>query len=200
VQNDHYCLVTVITTPNTSVQIPASFSSNAEFSQWVQNNPAVAWRNISLQSNTVPTIVKNTNFASTNPTPAYFHFRITGNNFPVGTTVVNQCSDQRTPINQTVTLPQPDSNGNQITGFDAYLPGNFSSTLVNIITPPAGKNFLPGSTLTVDYYQYPDAEPTHLEREVGRFVVTAREIERHHVRAGAYLIPLGQVTFNITGA
>lgn len=200
VQNDHYCLITVITTPNTSVQIPASFASNAEFAQWVQNTPAVAWRNISLQANTVPTIVKNTNFASTNPTSAYFHFRITGKNFPVGSTVVSQCTDQRSPINQTVTLPQPDANGNQVAGFDSYLPGNFSSTLVNIITPPTGKNFIPGSTLAVDYYQYPDAGPTELEREVGRFVATSREIHGHRVRVGAFLIPLGQVTFSITGA
>lgn len=200
IQNDHYCLVAVIATPNTTVQIPASFASNAAFSSWVQNNPAVAWRNISLVNNTVPTIVKNTNFASTSPAGAYFHFRITGRNFPPGSSVQSQCTDQRSPINQTVTLPSPDANGNQIAGFDTYLPGNFSSTLVNTITPPTGKNFIPGSTLTIDYYQYPEAEPDELERKVGRFVETSREEHGHRVRVGAYLIPLGQVTFNIMAA
>lgn len=193
---DHYCLIAILNTPHTTVTPPTSFASNAAFTQWVQNTPAVAWRNIAVVSSTQQQIIKNTNFGSTNPVTAEFLFRIVGRGFPVGTVINAQCADQACPINWTGSLPAPDPQGNQAAFFQSAVPGNFSGSLVVTATPPTGQSFQPGSTLEITYYQIPSDEPDEIELDVMREVKIASTSEDGVLsEKSPMLIELGQVNF-----
>lgn len=192
----HYCLIAVAQTPAHPITVPATFPSNAAFSLWVQNNPAVGWRNISYQPNGSTQIVRTFAFASVNPVAAYFHFRIMGRGFATGTPIVAQCTDQTCPINQNLTLPAPDINGNQITGFDTSVPANFSGNLVVTATSPSGA-FPVGATLTVTYYQYPNLED-EMDREASAPDKIARMTEAGVVFAAPMLIQIGECTVTVS--
>ncbi|WP_084579386.1 hypothetical protein [Sphingomonas azotifigens] len=192
----HYCLITVLQTAAHPVQIPATFPSNAAFAVWVQNNPSVGWRNISYQSNASTQLVRTFSFASINPVSAYFHFRVLGRGFVTGTAVNAQCTDQTCPINQNMTLPAPDVNGNQITGFDAIVPANFSGNLVVTATSPSG-GFPVGATLTVTYYQYPSLSDDVEMSAAGPFEI-ARETETGTMAVAAMLFQIGECTIVVT--
>jgi hypothetical protein len=196
VQGDHYCLIGVIQTPRHPVTLPTSFPSNTAFAQWVQTTPAVAWRNISVIPNTLVQSVSSYPFGSTSADQAYYHFRVmspSGKNFPINTTVNVQCTDPRSPINWSGTLPAPDANGNQITGFDSYMPGNFMTSLTATVTSPNGQPFPTGAQLSISYYQYPSAAMDQLELSVGRHYPIARVVEGvGPVAFTAFLILLGE--------
>ncbi len=152
--NDHYCLIAVVQTVNNPFVIPTSFSSNATFAQWVQNNPAVAWRNIGLVANPQQTMVSNAGFGNDNATKTALHFAVLGRGFPENTQVVVQCSDVRAPaFSQTVLLPKPDGNGDQLAGFDQEVNANYFGQLTYAATAPRGQSFTPSVSLTVEAIQ-----------------------------------------------
>lgn len=192
----HYCLISVLQTATHPVTIPATFPSNAAFAVWVQNNPAVGWRNISYQSNQSTQLIRTFGFASINPVAAYFHFRVLGRGFATGTAINAQCTDQTCPINQNMTLPAPDGNGNQITGFDVSVPANFSGNLVITATSPGGA-FPTGATLTVTYYQYPSLEDELEMTAAGTFAI-ARDTEVGAMVVAATLVQIGECTVAVT--
>jgi hypothetical protein len=194
ISNDHYCLISVINTAAHPITIPSSFPSNAAFAQWVQNTPAVAWRNISRVPNGQTQVVRTFVFGNANPTGAYFYFSFTGRGYVTGTGISLQCTDAANPIQWSGTLPAPDPNGNQITGFQNWViggPNGFSSTAVVTVTSPSGA-FPPGATLAFRYYQVP-ATMDALHRSAGRFV----QVAQVHKKLGAqtftaFLIPVGE--------
>lgn len=194
--NDHYCLIGVASTPLHPWSLPPSFPSNSAFSLWVQNTPGVGYRNISLVPNTLIQVVSSYVFGSTTSTAAYYHFRVmspSGNNFPTDTAVSVQCTDPRSPINWSGTLPAPDANGNQITGFDAYMPGDFSASLTATLTSPNNQPFPAGARLSITYYQYPPSTMDEVERSAGRYHTIARVVENvGPVAYTAFLIILGE--------
>ncbi|MBB5747400.1 hypothetical protein [Brevundimonas variabilis] len=193
----HYCLISVLQTAAHPVQVPASFQTNAAFSVWVQNNPAVGWRNISYQPSGSVQLIRTFSFASINSGPEYFHFRVLGRGFVAGTTVTAQCTDQLCPINQRLTLPAPDVNGNQVTGFDASVPASFSGNLVMTATSPSGA-FPPGAVLTMTYYQYPDLNDA-LEMRAANLFEISRNTEVGPTPVAARLIMIGECTVTVLG-
>jgi len=183
----------VIQTPTHPVTVPPTFPSNAAFAQWVQDSPAVAWRNLSVVPNGQTQIVRAFQFGSTNPTGAYFYFSFTARDYPTGTGITVQCTDMSNPIQWSGSLPAPDMNGNQITGFQNWVIANFSGAVVVTLTSLGGA-FPSGATLKFRYYQVPDNSDA-LHRAVGRFV----EVAQVHETLGpqkfmAFLIPLGECT------
>ena len=197
---DHYCLVGVINTTQHQIQVPQSFPNNAAFVAWIQNNAAVGWRNISIVPNTQTQIVATYIFGSTSPTQQYFHFRLLGKGWPTNTGITAQCTSQQCPIQQSLALPAPDPQGNQITGFDAYVPGNFTASLTLTLTSPGGA-FTPGATMSVTYYQYPSAERDELEAEVSRPVSIAKiRADGGLEIASLPLIQCGEAWINVRGS
>lgn len=192
----HYCLVCVVQTPTHPVTVPTSFPNNAAFVAWIQNNPAVGWRNITQVPNTQVQVVSTYVFGSTDPNPGYFHFRVmapSGYNFPVNTGVQVQCTDSRCPFTWSGSLPAPDSQGNQTTGFDQYMPGNITTTLTATLTSPNGQPFPSGGRLAITYYEYPSAAPSELELSVGRHVtITRQDAVQGPVLVNAYMIQIGE--------
>ncbi|GEO82779.1 hypothetical protein [Pararhodospirillum oryzae] len=194
----HYCTIAVLQTPAHPVTIPARFPSNAAFTQWVQDNPAVGWRNIDYAPNQKTQIIRTYRFGNTNQSPAYFHFRILGRGFATGTAVNAQCSNVACRIDQALTLPAPDAQGNQITGFDASAPANFSGDLVVTVTSPGGP-FPDGARLSVTYYQYPALEE-ELDLNVARLALTRKPASQGlMLEAAPLLIELGECTLVMVG-
>jgi len=192
----HYCMITVVQTTAHPVTIPASFSSNAAFSQWVQNNPAVGWRNISYSPNTLTQMSRIMRFGNINLQAAYFTIVITGRGFVPGTMIRSQCTDAACPIDQSAPLPTPDTQGNQVISFVTSVPGNFWGDLVVTATSPGGK-FPTGASLTISYYQIPNASDA-LDMAVARRFITASASGENTDFATAMLIKLGECTIRIT--
>lgn len=173
--NDHYCFIAKVDTPNHPTTIPASFDSNAAFASWVQNTPAVAWRNVAMVLAEHPTMVVTLTFGNANPEKAYVHFKIAGRSIPTGSTLEAQCTDQAAPFQWKGTFPAPDSEGNQLLGFDALVPANYTGGAAFSIEAPSGQTFSQASEVSVSYYQYPPAEMDELTRSVAAPVVVATE-------------------------
>lgn len=199
----HYCLIAVAQTPTHPVVVPQSFTSNAAFAQWVQNNPAVGWRNIAYAPNTATQAIGTYDFANINADSAYFHFQVIGSGFQVGTPVRVQCTDQKCPIDQKLTLPAPDAKGNQITGFDTLVPANFDGDVQVTITSPSGP-FPPSASLSVGYFQYPSAQ-NELDVTCSHLYVIRRPSADFKEALGqapiaAQLIKIGECTIRIAPA
>jgi hypothetical protein len=150
---------------------------------------------MSIIPNQQTQMIRNLNFGSDDKVPANFHFRIVGRNFPTGTTIVAQCTDVGCPINWTGSLPAPDPQGNQVTGFDAdNVPAKFSATLLFTATSPGGP-FPVGANLALNYWEYPN-NSIALHRKVRRPVQLVRGTAKRVEKAvNAFLIPLGECNF-----
>jgi len=192
----HYCLIAVIQTTAHPITIPASFSTNSAFSDWVQNNPAVGWRNISYAPNSQVQVSRTLEFGNINPKQEYFYFRISGKGFVPNTPVTCQCTDSRCPITQNLTLPAPDAEGNQVTGFQTLVPANFWGDLVITLTSPSGP-FPSGAVLTPSYYQIPDMANA-MDRKVARRFITESGGNADAEFKSSMLIKLGQYTLKLT--
>jgi len=196
--NDHYCMIAVINTPAHPVVVPTSFPSNAAFAAWVQNNAAVGWRNISVISSSVKNFTRTLNFGSEDPGPAQFYFRVVGQNFIPGTAVSAQCTDARCPISQNLSLPQPNSQGQQIVGFEATVPGLFSGNMT--LNATSTSNFAPNADLQLQYYKIPQQNHA-FEASVSRPVLIPRPSAAAtdvNYLVEAQLIPLGNFTVRVT--
>jgi hypothetical protein len=190
--NDHYCMIGVVNTPTHPITIPSSFQSNAAFAQWVQNNPAVGWRNISVVPAGSSNFTRSFVFGSTDPQSDRFYFRVIGRNFATGTPVTAQCTDAQCPINVSLTLPQPDPDGNQIAGFEAPVPANFSGTLT--VNATSQTPFPTTVTFSIQYYKIPTGRDP-LEKEVSRTIRLPRTGMNGLVSyIEADLVPLGECT------
>ncbi|MFZ1219461.1 MAG: hypothetical protein WAO00_09215, partial [Chthoniobacterales bacterium] len=196
--NDHYCFIAIVTTPNHQVSVPASFPSNAAFASWVQNNPAVGWRNISVLPNTLVQQVMSYVFGNMNQSSGYYYFQLkaaSGNNYPTNTGLQVQCTDLRCQFNWTGTLPAPDGQGNQITGFQQFIPGNITTTLTATMTSPNGQPFPANSRLSLTYYQVPSSTPDELELSVIREYLIVRPGEKEATATS--LILLGECSIYV---
>ncbi|HWK89770.1 MAG TPA: hypothetical protein VNP72_07235 [Longimicrobium sp.] len=196
----HPCLIAVVNTPNTTVKIPDSFASFPHFVQWVQNNPAVAWRNVNVVPNTVTQILQKMKFGNLESQPNQFLFSIIGRNVPAGTTVSVQCTDLGCPINQQLTMPAPYAGITSVTGFPQVVPANFQGAITLTASPPAGTQFPANARLTVAYYLAPPppAQMTALHAEVSRVAMVARVAEDGTTPAPAQesLIPVGECSID----
>lgn len=192
----HYCMIAVVQTTAHPVVVPSSFASNAAFAQWVQNNPAVGWRNISYSPNTLTQLSRTMRFGNINLQAAYFTIVITGRGFVPGTMVKSQCTDKACPIDQSAPLPQPDTQGNQVISFVTNVPGNFWGDLVLTATSPGG-NFPTGASLTISYYQIPEMSKALDKKMARRFITLSGTGEKADFTT-AMLIKVGECTIRIS--
>lgn len=196
----HYCLIAVVNTDHTKVNIPPSFANIGQFISWVAGTPGVAWRNINLVPNTVKQILQKLVFGNTGSAGSLFAFNVYGRNLPVGTTVTVQCTDQACPINANLTMPAP-VGGVQYASVPAtVVPGGVRSAITLTATPPAGQSFSPKSSLTVAYYEFPPPpeQMTELHHRLGRFIPMAMTApDGTSTLTSQFALPVGQVTTDI---
>jgi hypothetical protein len=198
----HYCMITVIQTSGLPpVVIPGSFPSNADFAAWVQNNPAVAWRNLDVIANPVSSLIRTATFGNEDEASDNFVFQAVCTGFAEGSQLRSQCTDARLPIDQTDPIPLPDVNGHQIVTFNVVVPGGqFMSSMTFTATAPAGATIPAGASITFDYYQVPD-QSIPLHRQVARMVTTARTLPGGRwMPKTSFLIWLGSYRVSIAAA
>lgn len=191
----HYCFVAISTLSGESPNVPASFSSNSAFVNWVQSNPNVAWRNFSFQPPNSPTIVSHCLFGNLNNTSAQMVFMITATNCPTNTAVLFQCTTMTPPINVTINLPKADSEGNQTTSTTQSVPANFSGTMMIQATAPTGESFGTNYTFEPSCMQIVDNDTTdefELKWRQKRTYPTTRADGTVEMTS-SYLMTLGQV-------
>ncbi len=141
ISDDHYCLVSRISTTAHPNPIPADFSSMDQFAQYVLANPGVGWRNVSVVDfNNAPSLQLAVNLTCPIATPLYI--LLDAVNLPTGTSVAFSCgtSGPQPPIN----LPQTQVTSTSfVTGVLSNVPANFSSSIIvsfwrNGLQVPAG--------------------------------------------------------------
>ncbi|SUA92373.1 hypothetical protein [Pandoraea pulmonicola] len=192
----HYCLIGVLQTPSHRVVIPRTFQSNAEFSLWVKNNPAVGQRNISYIPSKVKSMTRNYDFGNANSTEELFHFSIVGEGFEQGTEIVAESTDEKCQFLEKLSLPAPNKKGQQITGFDVDIPGNYRGAVT--VSATSENNFPEGATLSVNYYQYP---VTLFDLEAAAPVDIVRKMDGgKHVSYAAVLIHVGRCTLIVSSS
>lgn len=197
-QDNHYCFIAVVKTPNHTVTIPDSFPSTADFVSWVQNQPAVAWRNVALIPSSKNQILQILTFGSSDPEDNRFHFSIVGSNLPVGTQV-NVQFDIFGSQSWSGTLPAPDETGEQIIGFDQIIPANYTGALTISATPPQGQAFTPGATLIVKCYEYPPDNIKDEHKKLGKYYKIARANDKGIMTLDTIsLIQVGECTAELT--
>lgn len=196
VSGTHYCLIAVVQTTAHPVTIPESFPSNTDFAYWVQNNPAVGWRNITYAPNALTQVSRIFQFGNINQNPAYFTIIIIGRGFVPGTMVNCQCTDRSCPVNEDLPLPEPDTQGNQIVSFTISVPAGFWGDMVVTATSPSGP-FPPGAVLTMSYYQVPDMSDEQDKAVARRFVMASGTGEDSEFTT-TMLIKLGECTIRMT--
>jgi len=89
----HYCLIVVVNNNNIPVTIP-SFNNNAEFMNWVMNNPNIAYRNIIYAPNAGKSVVSIQTFGNLNNSSIQAFFQMTGQNLG-NVTYTLSCTDTR---------------------------------------------------------------------------------------------------------
>lgn len=193
--HDHYCLVAFVNSELN--ELPKSWSSNVEFVQFVQNHPMVSWRNVSYDPNGATEITRRLDFGNLNAKGETLHFKVEARRYPTGTTLKFCCPQCEPPIDVSMTLPKPNPNGIQITGFDHFVPGSFKGTVSVTATAPTGSSFPAGAELIVSYLQYPSME-VPLELEVARDVEVARILSPERVHSSVMqMLEVGACVFEI---
>ncbi|WP_421908366.1 hypothetical protein [Methanolacinia petrolearia] len=196
VSGDHYCIIAIVQTTAHPVTIHDKFPTNGSFCQWTQQNPAVCFRNISYSPNTLTQLNRVFSFGNVNQKDAYFTIVITGRGFVTGTMIKVQCTDKNCPIEQNLSLPKADSQGNQIVSFVTEVPAGFWGDLVVTATSPAGE-FPAGASLTSSYFQIPDKTDA-LDVKVARRFLTSSGIGEDSEFTTAMLIKLGECAIDVT--
>jgi hypothetical protein len=191
----HYCFVAIATPSGQTPFIPTSFASNSAFVDWIESNPNVAWRNFVFAPPNSPTIVTNCVFANSNKTSAEFVFTIEATNCPTNTAILLQCTTTTPPINVTIQLPAPGSDGKQITSTTQSVPANFTGTMLIQATAPAGTQFGTNYTFDPTCFQVVDSDTDDVLEIKLRKKRTYRttHADGRVVTAARFLMRLGQV-------
>jgi hypothetical protein len=184
-------MISVLQTPSHPVVVPTSFPSNAAIVQWVQNNPAVGWRNINYVPNGQSQLIVTHGFS--NITASNWIFECKGFGFATNSPITVQSTDARCPIQQSGVLPAGDPTGAQTFVFEQYVPSNLiESSVVVTVSAPAGQTIPPGSILKVTAYQIPSNDA--LEQEVAALYAVGRGHTQPLVDGMVSLIKLGEST------
>jgi hypothetical protein len=150
-QGFHYCLVTRIVTAAHPNPIPVSFSSSAQFINWVVNNPNVAWRNINVVPSTTGTVSQAQNYQNLDNAAYPYWFVAQGSGFPNQSQVVIQGVTAGNTFSATGLFGPPP--GAQTYMTRQTVPAGFSGVVNVNVTPPQGQAIPSGATLAIQFFR-----------------------------------------------
>jgi hypothetical protein len=187
--NEHYCLVTILRTLQHVVPIP-TFNQNYQYAQWVQDNPAVGWRNLQIVPAKENQVVQSFLFSNLEDNAQQFLFEFSGTNLPPGTIVNLQCNEAGCQFNVNLPLnpPDPTPSGAQRGVYEQTVPAHFASSVLLTVT---NQNFaIDKSAISLSYYQFPES---------GNEIQTAagHRLCRGVFHQGQPLILLGRCNFRV---
>lgn len=147
--DDHYCLVGMVSTAKHPASIPAD-GSIQDFANWIASNGCYAWHNMAVTSSGAPTIADRSWYAQ-GDTADLMRFDIVCTNVPVNSKVQFSCgaSGAKPPIllnPTTVTTPDSFIAGMKSTveaGFEAFVDYAYTA-------PPGQSNPPPGFNLSIE--------------------------------------------------
>jgi len=154
--NYHYCLIGIVVTPAHPNVYPPSPGPSGQlplevFLQWVRDNPAVAWRNLTVNADrALPSSIWAQNFSNPQPNPIPAFFIIECTDIPVGTSVLLQCpqSGPSPAIDATLSVTDP----NDTLYFGTTLPATFGpASLIVTVSLPQGQTFQSDSEIVVNF-------------------------------------------------
>lgn len=195
-QGFHYCLIAVIQTDDDPITKPA-ISTNAQYTSWILDNPAVCYRNISIVSAQLPAFQQAATFANLDDAEECFFFMVQGHDFPAGTKVDIQSSSAGCEFKHDQQFPE-DPTQDQLVVTIQTVPGKFSGAVLVTITPPAGAIVPSTATADVTYGAYSsqgDCDPQLLRfARPGAFFGLFQE-----EHATAHMVALGQCVLEMKG-
>ncbi|UUX51059.1 hypothetical protein NUH88_05045 [Nisaea acidiphila] len=191
---DHFCLMAIVYDPGFEITIPSSWASNSAFANWVAQNPAVGWRNISYYTNTTNAFSGTYQFGNLNASKETFEFILScdGPYLPIGTTVNISCTDAKFPISMSQTVASVPTSGTQYMTFipEQDMPANFTGALTVEIVPGTETPIPSGLSVHFNYYQVPDAS-IELDVQMTKTVSFADHTGAEHSQS---LVALGAIT------
>ncbi|WP_417449474.1 hypothetical protein [Kordiimonas sp.] len=154
-RNVHYCLVAQVQTNAEPNNIPAGFPNNGAFINWVVDDPAIAWRNLSIEENRTGTVSQSQSFGNLDNYPVSVMFLVTAKGFENGTTITlgSQSPCLGAPINEERVVNNPNYS---VVNMNTVAPRS-DGVLDVFVTPPEGGNVPVGATLTIQYIQFGEA-------------------------------------------
>lgn len=189
----HYCLLAMACDGDNP--LPGNFSSTTDFSDWVGDNPGVAWRNVNLSGTPAPAAWQGSlQFGNPNNYSAPFVFLVTPIGLNVTPQVSMQCAEQG---------PTPPISGNQ-ESFQSVLPAGFQGVLDVRLSLPGNAPWPPGASVDITYYQI-GAGPS--EQQSQKYVATSAHLQRRGLKqeqiallqqSPGLLIPMGTYTVRIS--
>lgn len=135
--SNHYCLITVVDTPDhPAPKIPDSFT-NLSFNNWVASLPSVAWRNTHVLPPSSNTAGAPLTFCNLDKQEKEFCFKVSWEGISSGT-LRAQCTDQRLTFDESQTIKP----GKTSWAFFEDVPGAFTGTMTISYTGtrPLGPN------------------------------------------------------------
>ncbi|HVR97362.1 MAG TPA: hypothetical protein VMW27_12155 [Thermoanaerobaculia bacterium] len=196
----HYCMIAVVNNNGEPVTVPSSFTGNAGFASFIQNNPNVAYRNVNRT--TVSGAIAGTIqlFGNDNDYESGFVFSITGYQVPSAATVWYdaQCVDSRLPdgsFNATGVF-----NSQDLASFQINVPANVgtgpgSTPMAMSITYSSNMTLPTGTTFVVNNFGVPEGMDP-LEPEVTRlYTIAGRTPETADTTETVPLIWVGSTTW-----
>ncbi|PJN23751.1 hypothetical protein [Kitasatospora sp. CB02891] len=128
----HYCTITTVDTPAhpVSATLP-TFSSLADYLNWVRYNPNVGWRNIDvIPCRRTNYVLANLAICNLNNTPTRFVFGISGTDLPSGTATFSN-TDQKAPFSLTAQIYSPGTDEGYTRSI--LLPADYSGTVTVVV-------------------------------------------------------------------
>jgi hypothetical protein len=142
ISNDHYCLISRVSTPKHDNPIP-QVGSYTDMTEFILNNPGFGWRNVSLTNANSPTFDTPVDF--TQGTEAgRITFQLECTNVPGGAAVAFSAGTPGPdPLIVLEKTTVPHNNGSWNTSVTCDVPANYQTTITysywaNGTTPPPG--------------------------------------------------------------
>ncbi|QDG79139.1 hypothetical protein [Labrenzia sp. PHM005] len=147
----HYCFIAQITTEDHPNPLPQSFKDQQAYVKWILDNPAVAWRNLSIVDSTdKPEFQEEYNFQNLDPDRREYLFLMQTTSLPVETslTMISGAVGPEPPINTGTVVRR----GNTSLSQTSTLPAHFDGSLLATVKLPTGQQWGPSMKVTIDIF------------------------------------------------
>lgn len=190
----HFCFVAQITTARNPNPLPPSFSSTQQYVKWVLDNPAVAWRNVTVVNNaSPPQFQQQYAFQNLDDFEREYIFVMSSQNLPFDSTMSMACA---------ALAPQPPINIEQTTGRrstwsltqTSFLPAKFSAELTATVLLPPGAVWGGNMVVGIESFAITQDQDSEYLKSFARPVAEWGITDSKLLASGAFAIRLGRYT------
>lgn len=190
----HFCFVAQIVTERHPNPLPRSFDTSEAFVRWVLDNPAVAWRNVSVVGNgSPPQYQQDYLFQNLDDFEREYLFLMTSTNLPAGSLMSMVCA---------AFGPEPPINIAQTTGArknwsltqTSFLPAKFSAALVATVELPPGMTWGGTMEVGIEFFAITQPQDSDYFKSFARPLAEWGVADRRLSEGGAFAVRLGRYT------